>query len=93
MLPNDKPPYRILVVQPAITFTHAGLVADAQARVLDHQGDPIPGLLVAGADLGNIYKRGYAGGLAAALTFGLRAAQTAMAAETAISLSGSDAHA
>jgi len=82
---NDKPPYRALVVQPAITFTHAGLVADAQARVLDHKNHPIPGLLVAGADLGNVYKRGYAGGLAAALAFGLRAAQTAMTAEPVLS--------
>ncbi|TDN61962.1 FAD-dependent oxidoreductase [Paraburkholderia sp. BL10I2N1] len=77
LLPNDKPPYRALVVQPAITFTHAGLAADDRARALDSRGQPIPGLLVAGADVGNTFRRGYAGGLAAALTFGLRAAQTA----------------
>jgi len=75
---NDKPPFRALVVQPAITFTHAGLATDSLARALDDRGRPVAGLLVAGADVGNVYRRGYAGGLAAALTFGLRAAQTGM---------------
>jgi succinate dehydrogenase/fumarate reductase flavoprotein subunit len=77
LLPNDSAPFRALLVQPAITFTHAGLAVDDQARALDGRGQPIPGLLVAGADVGNIFRRGYAGGLAAALTFGLRAALTA----------------
>jgi len=78
LLPNDKPPYRMLVVQPAITFTQAGLGVDDHARALDRLSQPIPGLLVAGADVGNIFRRGYAGGLAAAITFGLRAARTAI---------------
>jgi succinate dehydrogenase/fumarate reductase flavoprotein subunit len=75
---NDTPPFRALVVQPAITFTHAGLATDSMAHALDARGRPVPGLLVAGADVGNVYRRGYAGGLAAALTFGLRAAQTSV---------------
>jgi predicted oxidoreductase len=67
------------VVQSAITFTHGGLSVDPQARVLDAAGRPVPGLLAAGADVGDVFRRGYAGGLALALTFGLRAAQTACA--------------
>lgn len=75
--PLDEPPYYALVVEPAITFTHAGLRVDNQARALSSQGRAIPGLLVAGADSGNVYKCGYAGGLALALTFALRAIRTA----------------
>lgn len=81
LLPIDKAPFRALVVQPAITFTHAGIAVNDRAQALDAKGHPIPGLLVAGADVGNVFRRGYAGGLAAALTFGLRAARTAVAAD------------
>ncbi|MGE0665247.1 MAG: FAD-dependent oxidoreductase [Sphingomonadales bacterium] len=76
-VPLESAPYYALVVRPAITFTHAGLRADASARVLAGNGRPVDGLLVAGADVGNAYRIGYGGGLALALTFGLRAAQTA----------------
>ncbi|MFJ7636807.1 FAD-dependent oxidoreductase [Peribacillus sp. NPDC097225] len=75
--PLDKAPYYALVVEPAITFTHAGLRIDDQARALNSEGKPIPGLLVAGADTGNVYKRGYGGGLAMALGFALQAVKTA----------------
>lgn len=75
--PMDEAPYYVLVVEPAITFTHAGLWVDDYARVLNHQGEPIPGLLAAGADAGNVFKLGYAGGIALATTFALRAAKTA----------------
>jgi succinate dehydrogenase/fumarate reductase flavoprotein subunit len=76
-LPLDEPPYHLVEVWPAITFTHGGLMIDTQARVLDESGAPIPGLLAAGADAGGLYMRAYAGGLAPALVFGLRAAKTA----------------
>jgi len=51
---------------------------DDESRVLDAEQRPIPGLLAAGADAGGLYVRAYAGGLAAALVFGLRAARTAL---------------
>jgi hypothetical protein len=76
-LPLDKPPFRILVVQPGITFSHGGIWIDTAGRALNTVGQPIPGLLVAGADAGNIFRRGYAGGLALALTTGLNAMKTA----------------
>jgi succinate dehydrogenase/fumarate reductase flavoprotein subunit len=72
-------PLYIIEVIPAITNTFGGLLVDDRARVLDEAGTPIPGLLAAGADAGGVYKRAYAGGLAAALVFGLQAAQTALA--------------
>jgi len=74
-----EPPYYVLEVTPAITFTFGGLLIDPDARVLGETGEPIPGLLAAGADAGGLYVRAYAGGLAAALVFGLCAAETALA--------------
>jgi succinate dehydrogenase/fumarate reductase flavoprotein subunit len=82
MRPMDRAPFYALVVEPAITFTHGGLRVDAQARALAANGEVVPGLLVAGADIGNVYRNGYAGGLALALTFGLRAAETALASSS-----------
>jgi predicted oxidoreductase len=73
----NEPPYYALVVEPAITFTQSGLRIDDQARALNSQGLPVPGLLVAGADAGNVFKMGYAGGLALAMTFALQALKTA----------------
>jgi succinate dehydrogenase/fumarate reductase flavoprotein subunit len=74
--PLNEPPFYALEVQPAITFTYCGLAADPSYRVLGSNG-PIPGLLVAGVDVGGLYASGYAGGLARALVSGLRSAQTA----------------
>jgi succinate dehydrogenase/fumarate reductase flavoprotein subunit len=77
--PLSEPPYYVIEVVPAITFSFGGLLIDPQARVLDEQGEPIPGLLAAGADTGGVFVRAYAGGLANALIFGLQAAATALA--------------
>lgn len=75
----DKPPFYALVVHPAITCTHGGLTVDAGARVLRADGRPVPGLFAAGGDAGDVYGLGYAGGLAAAMAFGMRAALSAEA--------------
>jgi succinate dehydrogenase/fumarate reductase flavoprotein subunit len=77
LVPVTRAPLRAMVVQSAITFTHGGLSVDDHARVLDAKGHPVPGLLAAGADVADVFRRGYAGGLALALTFGLRAARYA----------------
>ncbi|MBV9366913.1 MAG: FAD-binding protein [Solirubrobacterales bacterium] len=82
-LPLLTPPYYIIEVIPAITFTFSGLRIDPQARVLDESGEAIPGLLAAGADAGGVFNRAYAGGLACALVFGLQAAATAIAERAA----------
>ena len=76
-LPLDEPPYYVIETVPAITFPFYGIRIDADARVLDESGTPIPGLLAAGSDTGGLYVRGYAGGIASALVFGLTAARTA----------------
>ena len=77
-VPIQDPPYYVIEVVPAITFTFGGLLVDSEARVLDRDGGVIPGLHAAGADAGGLYVRAYAGGIAAALIFGLRAARTAL---------------
>jgi succinate dehydrogenase/fumarate reductase flavoprotein subunit len=76
--PIDRPPFYVVEAVPAITFTFGGLRIDTSARVLGEDGRPVEGLLAAGADAGGGYVRAYAGGLAWALVFGLRAAQTAL---------------
>jgi succinate dehydrogenase/fumarate reductase flavoprotein subunit len=81
--PLLTPPYYVIEVIPAITFTFSGLRIDPQARVLDEAGEVIPGLLAAGADAGGVFNRAYAGGLACALVFGLQAAATATAVRAA----------
>ncbi len=73
----DKPPFYALIVHPAITFTFGGLTIDPQARVLRADGAPVPGLFAAGSDAGGAFGRGYAGGLALAMTYGITAAKTA----------------
>jgi succinate dehydrogenase/fumarate reductase flavoprotein subunit len=77
--PFLSPPFYVIEVIPAITFTFSGLRIDPHARVLDQAGQVIPGLLAAGADAGGVFNRAYAGGLACALVFGLQAAATATA--------------
>jgi len=77
--PLVTPPYYVIEVIPAITFTFSGLKIDSHARVVDEAGQVIPGLLAAGADAGGVFNRAYAGGLACALVFGLQAAATATA--------------
>ena len=81
--PLVSPPFYVIEVIPAITFTFSGLRIDPHARVLDESGQVIPGLLAAGADAGGVFNRAYAGGLACALVFGLQAAATATAERAA----------
>jgi len=77
--PLDQPPYYVIEAAPAITFTLGGLLIDRAARVRARHGGTVPGLLAAGSDAGGLYLGAYAGGLAAALIFGLTAARTALA--------------
>ncbi len=79
-LPLDEAPYYVIETVPAITFPFHGLRVDDHARVLRGDGEPLGGLLAAGSDVGGLWHRAYAGGIAAALVFGLTAADTAMKA-------------
>jgi succinate dehydrogenase/fumarate reductase flavoprotein subunit len=72
-------PFHAIEVQPAITLPYGGLRIDADARLLDRDNRPVPGLYAAGADAGGVYHVGYGGGLSMGLVFGRRAARTAVA--------------
>jgi succinate dehydrogenase/fumarate reductase flavoprotein subunit len=73
-----EPPFHAVEVQPTLTFTFGGLRADADGRVLDGHGRPLPRLFAAGADVGGLQGPGYVGGLVLGLVFGPRAADAAL---------------
>lgn len=72
-----EPPFRALAVRPGITFTLGGIDVDADLRVLDGGGRPIPSLYAAGADAGGTYDGGYMGGLVLGLVQGRAAGRSA----------------
>lgn len=78
-----EPPFRALAVRPGITFTLGGIDVDADLRVLDGDGRPIPRLYAAGADAGGTYDGGYMGGLVLGLVQGRAAGRSAAAASAA----------
>ncbi len=78
--PLSEPPFHATEVQAGITFSYGGLRNDGDGRVLDGEGSPIPGLLVAGVDAGGFNRRGYSGGLVRGLVFGRRVGAAALAA-------------
>lgn len=92
-VPLDEPPFRVVEVQPAITFTMGGLAvtesmavkrrsASASGLAIDTPASDdgvVPGLFAAGNDVGNVHRRKYVGGLAHALVSGRVAAESAAA--------------
>lgn len=81
--PIEAPPFFAVEVVPGSFGTFAGLATDAEARVLGHDGRPIPGLYAAGADAASIFGGFYpAGGinLGPALAFGFIAGRHAAGA-------------
>lgn len=77
----DQPPYLALRLSAGITYTMGGIAIDEQCRVLNTDGRAIAGVYAAGAATGGIERgphSGYVGGLAKALVFGLRAAQSVL---------------
>ncbi|QZY51143.1 FAD-dependent tricarballylate dehydrogenase TcuA [Leucobacter tenebrionis] len=75
----ETSPFYAFGVTCGITFTFGGLKSDTSGRVLDEQGNAIPGLLVAGEMLGGLFSNNYPGGsgLAAGCVFGRRAGSIA----------------
>lgn len=76
----EKPPYYAALIRPGDLGTNGGIRTDADARVLDTDGQPIPGLYAAGNGSGSPFRNAYPGAgatIAAAATFGYRAAKHA----------------
>lgn len=82
--PIEKGPFYAVEVVPGSFGTFAGLRTDGQARVLDADNEPIPGLFAAGTDNASVFGGFYpAGGinLGPALTFGFVAGRAAAQAK------------
>ncbi|MCY1282385.1 3-oxosteroid 1-dehydrogenase [compost metagenome] len=71
--PIEHGPFYAVKVQPGCFGTFAGLKTDGHARVLDGDGQPIPGLYAAGTDMASVFGGWYPSGginLGPALAFG-----------------------
>lgn len=71
--PIETPPFYAVAVRPADLGIAAGIVTDADARVLDDEGRPIPGLYACGNDMQSVMNGAYPGPgitLGPALVFG-----------------------
>lgn len=81
-LPLDEPPFVAYPVTAGITFTYGGILVDTEARVLDNEGQPMPGLFAAGEITGGFFYDNYpaGAGLMRGAVFGRRAASSAVAA-------------
>ena len=58
----EEPPFEAYAVTCGITFTFGGVRIDPDARVIDTEGQPIPGLYAAGEMVGGIFYFNYPGG-------------------------------
>ena len=85
--PLVVPPFHALEVQATLTFPLGGIRIDADGRVLDRDGQPVPGLFAAGADAGGLYHLGYGGGLGMSCVFGRRAARAALGSQASATTS------
>jgi tricarballylate dehydrogenase len=83
--PIDTPPFEAFAVTCGVTFTFGGLRIDRQARVIDEEGAPIPGLFAAGELVGGLFYNNYPGGtgLMAGAVFGRIAGSSAGVARAA----------
>jgi fumarate reductase flavoprotein subunit len=82
-MPIARGPFVAIPACAGITYTMGGIRIDPNARVLDNNGAPIPGLYAAGAATGGIEGGpaiGYTGGLSKSAVFGFQAAEHAASA-------------
>jgi 3-oxosteroid 1-dehydrogenase len=80
LAPLDKPPFYAMPVIPGDIGTNGGLVTDADARVLNEQGQPILGLYATGNVTASVMGHSYPGAgatLGPAMTFGFIAGRHA----------------
>lgn len=82
MMPMRTPPFYYAAVWPIVSNTQGGPVHDADQRVLDPFGEPVPGLFAAG-ELGSVFGHLYlsGGNLAECLIGGRQAGRNAAARE------------
>lgn len=76
--PLEKPPFYAFRLVPGDLGTKGGVVTDANARVLDADGNPIPGLYATGNNSASVMGHDYAGAgatIGPAIVFGYLAAK------------------
>jgi fumarate reductase flavoprotein subunit len=81
-VPLLRAPFRAMPLIAGVYFTMGGPLVNGRAEVIDEGGEVIRGLYAAGGTMGGLMggpRAGYAGGWAEASTFGLLAAENAMA--------------
>lgn len=84
----ERPPFYAVALYPGDVGTAGGLVADADARVLDRAGEAVPGLYAAGNCSAPVFGRTYPGAgatIAASMVFSMRAGLHAVATSRASS--------
>jgi succinate dehydrogenase/fumarate reductase flavoprotein subunit len=69
-----EPPFAVLEIQAAITFTYKGLLTNSDGQAIAN-GKPKEGLWIVGVDAGGLNQWGYTGGLVRGLTLGRRTAK------------------
>jgi fumarate reductase flavoprotein subunit len=80
--PVAEPPFHAIPIVPGIFFTQGGVLVNGAGQALGDDEQPIPGLYAAGGTMGGLMggpRQGYAGGWSEASTFGLLAAEHAVA--------------
>ena len=75
--PLEEPPYYAFPTAPNMATTFGGVRIDPQVRVVDRQGNPIPGLYACGEIVGGFHGTSFmtCAGLGQAATFGRVAAR------------------
>ncbi|OQV02775.1 FAD binding domain-containing protein [Cladophialophora immunda] len=78
----EKAPFVAYAVACGITFTYGGIATDTEARVLNNEGRPMPGLWATGEIAGGLFYHNYPGGsgLTKGAVFGRIAGREAAAA-------------
>jgi len=73
-----RPPFYGILVQPGVHYCMGGLPINANAQVLDHDGNPIPGLFACGEATGGIHGNNRLGGnsMTDSIVFGRIAGQS-----------------
>ena len=91
--PLEASPFYAVQVQPADLGMSAGIVTDGEARVLDADGMPIPGLFACGNDMASVMEGAYPGPgitLGPAITFGWIAGRKAAASRWNVTQTSDD---